>query len=56
MVAPAAYGSSQASSQIRAAAAGLPHSYGHIKSEPYLEPHFSLQQPSIINPLSKSRD
>ena len=34
--APAAYGSSQARGQIRAAAAGLRHSHSHAESEPRL--------------------
>ena len=36
--APAAYGSSQARGQIRAAASGLHHSHSNARSEPHLKP------------------
>ena len=36
--APAAYESSQAKGQVRAAAAGLPHSHSNVGSEPRLQP------------------
>ena len=35
---PAAYGSSQARSRIKATAGGLCHSYSNAKSEPHLRP------------------
>ena len=56
--APAAYGGSQATGYIRAAAAGLQHSHSqshsNARSEPRLRP--TPQQHRILNPPSKARD
>ena len=46
--APKAFGSSQARSPVRAAAAGLHHSHSNL--------HRSSRQHWILNPLSKARD
>ena len=56
IAAPAAYGSSQARVQIRAAAAGLHHSHSNAGSEPCLDVHNSSRQCQILNPLSKARN
>ena len=51
---PATYGSSQASSQIGAAAAGLGHSHSNTRPELHLWP--TLPQCQILNPLCEVRD
>ena len=51
---PAAYGGSQAGSQIRAAAASLHHRRCNVGSEPNLRP--TPQQHGIPDPLSEARD
>lgn len=48
--APAAYGGSQARSQIRAAAASPHHSHSNARSEPCLQPVLQLQQ--TLDPLT----
>ena len=55
---PAAYGSSQARGRIRAIAASLHHSHSNSRSKPsqVCDPHHSLQQCQILNPLSRARD
>ena len=49
--APVAYGSSQASSQIRPIAASLHHSHSNAGSERHPQPVHSLRQHWILNPL-----
>ena len=46
----------QARGRIRAAAAGLHHSYRHTGSEPVFDPCHSSWQRWILNPPSKARD
>ena len=53
---PTAYGSSQASSQIGALAAGLRHSHNNSGSEPYLWPTPQLTATVDLNALSEARD
>ena len=50
----AAYGSSQARGQIRAAAAGHSHSYAGF--EPCLQPSPQLTASGILSPLSEARE
>ena len=52
---PAAYGSSQASGRIGAAAAGLHPSHSHARSELHLRPTLKLAA-RLLNPLSEARD
>ena len=54
--APAAYGSSQARSQIRAVAAGLHHSHSNARSELCLRPAPQLRAIWDPNPLSEAKD
>ena len=56
MVAPAAYGNSQAKGGIRAAAAGLCHSTSHAGSKLRLRPTPLFVANQILNKLSKARD
>ena len=56
MAAPAAYGSSWARGQIRAAAEVYTTATGNAGSEPYLQPTCSLQKPQIFSPLKEARD
>ena len=53
---PAAYGSSWARGQMRAAAASLCHSHDNTESEPHLQPMLQLMVMRILNPLSEARD
>jgi len=55
-VTPAAYGSSQARGQIRAAAAKLCQSHSNTGSEYICDLHHSSWQCQIFNTLSKTRD
>ena len=54
--APAAYGSSQARGQIRAAATGLCHSHSNVGLSCVCDLQWSLRQGRLLNPLSKTRD
>ena len=56
MATPAAYGNSQARGRIRAAAAGLHHSYSNVGSMSVCNLCCSLLQRWIPNPPSKARD
>ena len=56
MVMPAAYGSSQARGQIRAAAVGVHHSHSKARSEPCLRHTPQLEAKLDPNPLSDARD
>ena len=51
---PAAYGGSQARSQIRASPSSYSHS--HARSKLHLQPTCSLWQCQILNPQSEARD
>ena len=53
MAAPAAYGSSWARGQIRAAAADIHHSHGNTRFEPESA---TYAEAWIFNPLSKAGD
>ena len=53
---PAAYGSSQARSQMGATAASLHHSYSNARFEPCLQLHHSKWQCQIFNPLNGAKD
>ena len=53
---PSAYGSSQASCEVRAAAASLPYSHSNARSKLNLQPNHSSWQCWILNPLIKTRD
>ena len=51
--APTAYGSSQARSPVRAAAAGLRHSHSHARSKPHLPP--TPQLTAMLDPYNSER-
>ena len=52
---PVAYGSSQATGLIRAAATGLPNCHSNARSEPCLKPTPKLTAMPIPSPLNEAR-
>ena len=56
MVAPAAYGGSQARGPIGAVATGLRQSHSNQDPSHVCNLHHSSRQRRILNPLSKARD